>query len=195
MFQLRRCVLQHGTNTTYGIIEIQIDGITYNTADFNAALSRNIKEETKGIFLSAGTHIIKIVSPRTTSGQHSWVIQIIELIKRDGENQGDDEATSLLLFGEELQQKADVAITSNVLSSQPYNTQTFQVVAGTGQGREGDVFLKRGTYNITLGDDTQTNRAGKSLFVGGVTVFDNDTSWDIAPVGVLQITSQRYRVG
>ena len=172
------------TNTNRGIQETSIDGIIIDTTDqFSGSVNNVVRKTTSGIYISAGTHIFKIQCNDNNVGSSGFRIgaQFFELIKRDGNDEGDDEATSGILFGDEIDQKRnfDWAV-DGVSTIRVYNTVKINNPSSVGDFTEGDFFLKKGLYNFTITQRSTTSSANISLYVGGVKVFDDDATWDSA---------------
>lgn len=166
-------------STNSGIVEVSIDGQVLSTIDRDDALSTfNHQDTVSGIFLSGGTHILKIQVNGTTGGQFSAITNMIELIKRDGKDEGDDEATSGVLFGDELIQRSvpsGAGLILAVTTTAVYNSRIAQnglANANDGDFFEGDIFLKKGLYKITITHANNTNQGIIDVFFGGVKVFD-----------------------
>jgi len=162
------------TNTNVGITKIDIDGQTNLTIDGNGALDRNVQTVVSGIFLSAGTHLLKVKTDGTSGGgtdfAQSWAM--IELIKRDGGNEGDNESSSGVLFGDEIQQVSNDSLTFQAQTLNFYNNQFNFTNIADGNFTEGTLFLKKGLYKITVTYLVQTNAGNLDMFFGGVKVFD-----------------------
>jgi hypothetical protein len=155
--------------------DIYIDGNLISRTNQQASLVWNVRKETKGIYLSEGSHILKIQSTKdgaTNAFIHAW--QMIELVKRDGDYNESDEATSGVLFGEEINQRENVPWSYGIDTNSIYNS-FFEVNAATAVGgdyTEGDFFLKKGLYRFTITVSRFTDMGLINLWVGGVKIID-----------------------
>lgn len=149
----------------YDIIEIEKTGTSV------IKLDGNIITTLTGIFLSAGTHLFRLENGLASALD----VAAIELIKRDGTNQGDDEATSGILFGDELQEQiigSDWELA--VDSGKPYNNIIGNQVTPLtiNDSIQGTTFNKKGLYNVTLGYEILSGAANIDLFAGGVKILE-----------------------
>jgi len=158
-----------------GFQEYLIDDILISTTNhFFPSNIFNNKNVTSGIFLSAGTHILK----RRTNGNDggssgfSTRMQMIELIKREGSST-DGDSTSGILFGDEINQVSNLAWTFQANNSRTYLSQVTDLGVGAdGQFMEGTLFLKKGLYKVTLTYAQASTRGLYTVTFGGVKVFD-----------------------
>lgn len=124
----------------YDIIEIEKTGTSVIKID------GNIITTLTGIFLSAGTHLFRLENGLASALD----MAAIELIKRDGENQGDDESSSGILFGDEIQQRSNGDPDLQLQTLMPYATrQKIVNPEVVGAFVEGDLFFKKGLYKVT----------------------------------------------
>ena len=165
----------HATDTNLGIHEVIIDGITRLTVDqYSGSVVNNVTTKTaKPFFLSAGTHLLKFL----TNGQHGsssafiTSCHFIELIKRDGKYNAEDEATSALLLGDEILQRSKGTWTQATATGDTYNNRLSN--ATNLDYTEGDIYLKKGHYKVTLTVREDTTNAGKiDLDIGGKEVLN-----------------------
>ena len=168
---------------TRGEATISIDGQVISVTNQNGSVLWNQQKVTSGIFLSAGTHILKTETSGDGTGSGTFVhgYQMIELIKRDGNNEGDDEATSGVFFGDEISQRVNnTFFVKQARSVAVYNNRygfLSSVTSEDGFFFEGDLFLKKGLYKITVTYQESTNNADLTMTWGGVKVLDKlDTS-------------------
>jgi hypothetical protein len=158
-------------NTTNGIVELSIDGVTVSTRDtYGASPTYNNKDTTKNVFISGGTHILKQFSDTKNGTATGYLqsFQMIELIKRDGEYNESDEATSGILFGDEINQRGNITWNNSPRSDSVFNNNVAGGTASDGDYNEGDIFIKKGNYKITYTYLTYLNGGIADIYFGGV---------------------------
>lgn len=178
------------TSPSFGIIDIDIDGIEVLSHDtYSAGDTYNVKSSALGIFLSAGTHILKYridgQNGSSSSFANHW--QMIELIKRDGLYNESDEATSGILFGDELEQRQNAATTAVVDTSAVFNSR-HQTGSADGDYTEGDIFIKKGNYKIIYTYLKTADSGHHDVWFGGVKVIDQLDGYDASTIYNNQLT-------
>lgn len=155
-------------NTSEGFYEIiQIE----KTGTEKISIDGNEITDLTSVFLSAGTHILKYENALSAVLEFAC----LELIKRDGTDQGDDEATSGVLFGDELQEQITGSNWElDVDTGKPYNNIIGNQVTPLtiNDSIQGTTFNKKGLYNVTLGYEILSGAANIDLFAGGVKILD-----------------------
>lgn len=164
-----------GTQTTgSGILQLQVDGVTVHTVDnYVGSTLRNVLTTTKDISLSAGKHVLKYLteSKNGSSSGFSIFTAFMNIIKRDGHEEGG--ATEFLLLGDEFNRTNIGTSTVGVDTATYYNTkyETAAVDANDGDYREGDLFIKGGTWRIDFVYITLTDAGDYDLDFGNVEVL------------------------
>lgn len=168
----------HRTNVDSGYADYLIDGIPYLTGEnqYAGVAASNTKSSANGIHLSAGTHILKILQTGVkdnSSSNYTLRSQMLELIKRGGDYNESDEATSGNFFFDELSQRTTGGDFQHAIDTAViYNSSWFNGDQADLDDFEGDVYLKKGLYKVTLSYKTQSNKGILDLYMGGVKVFD-----------------------
>jgi len=165
-----------------GIQTMKIDGITVQTVDhYSASTTFNQKATAKGIFISSGSHLFSLESPTKNAASTGFEIgsQMLELIKRDGEYNESDEATSGLLTIDELLEKETMNGSLTIDTGNIFNTKYLDSTVAVTEFLEGRIFIKKGNYKITTTAHANTTFPTFSLLFGGVKVLDNTTAFDI----------------
>jgi len=118
----------------------------------------------------------------------------IEFIKRDGEYNESDEATSGILFGDEINQRVNATPTLSIDNNAIYNS---VVITGTADGDyvEGDVYLKKGLYKITFTYEKLSDRGQADLFIGGVKILDQFDTYNATVLRNQQTTKFAFLEG
>jgi hypothetical protein len=185
----------YGTATNHGVFDFKIDGKVVATEDHEAGSTVwSVSNTTKGIYISEGSHIFEIAVSADGTLNNRSNHAMIELIKRDGNYNESDEATSGILFGDELLQKETLAGSLGIDTSNVYNNQYTDATTANGEFMEGTIFIKKGLYKITMTAQGSIDYPAIDLTFGGVKVLDADTSFDVATAN-LQVTKFAFLEG
>jgi len=160
-------------NTNVGITKIDIDGETYLTIDGNGALDRNVQTTVSGIFLTAGTHILKAKTDGTSGGGTDFAMSWA-MIESSG-----------VIVGDEILQRQNQVLAPAFSSNRSFAnrmTSIDQDQAFT----EGDLFLKKGLYKITYAYSQSASAGITDIFFGGVQVISADESEGTGEVYVVK---------
>ena len=146
-----------------GTFTIEIDGVQV-VSQATSASGNNVQWSTTDIPLSAGKHIFKIDSDGS-----GWLIAFINIIKRDGHEEGG--ATEFLLLGDEIVQRNNDTWAFSAQTSEFYCNRLSNSTASDGKYTEGEIFLKGGLYSITFNYASSTNTAKMDLDFGNAEVL------------------------
>lgn len=177
-------------NANHGIGDLSIDGVVVSTTDrYSASQTFDNKQTTRGVFIGAGTHILKLAvnGKNGSSSGHFISTQLIELIKRDGSNEGG--CTSFNLFGDEIKERTDddgwaFATDTGAVYNQDYTNST----PADNQFSEGTLFFKKGLWKITFTYVTFSTYGQIDLDFGNVEVLDQLDGYTAGLVKNNQVT-------
>ena len=158
-----------------GTFTIEIDGVQV-VSQATSASGNNVQWSTTDIPLSAGKHIFKIDSDGS-----GWLIGFINIIKRDGHENGG--CHKFLLLGDEIKQRA-VGVDLGELADNAggYNNSQGNVSGADGDYREGDLFLKGGIWRIDYVYVAAAAGAKTDLDFGNIEVLDQLDTYNASSV-------------
>jgi len=109
-----------------------------------------------------------------------------ELIKRDGANEGDDDANSGVILGDELPITNNENIEFTVASASPFRNQIATPLGTDSDGDflEGEMFFKRGLYKFTLSVRQTNDKGNYDIIIGGVKVFSQAVGFNASTTQV-----------
>ena len=182
----------HHKNSNAGITDIDIDGIEVvgGIDQYAASLTYNHKSITRGIHLDAGSHILKLRVDGKNASSSSFVnrFQMIELIKRDGSNEGG--CTSFNFFGDEFDIDSDGNKSLATSTTEIFNNKWNRTAANADDGDydEGTFYFKKGLWKITLSYLTSTDMGQIDLDFGSAEVLDQLDAYSASVVRNQQVT-------
>ena len=151
-----------------GTFTIEIDGVQV-VSQATSASGNNVQWSTTDIPLSAGKHIFKI-----DSDGGGWLIAFINIIKRDGHENGG--CHKFLLLGDEINERSNNADFLPFVSSTKYYNNTFTTglssASSDGMYIEGSLFLKGGVWRISYHYWISSNSPFIDFDIGNVEILD-----------------------
>lgn len=134
--------------STIGIVEMLIDDVLVHSVDeYNSSTTFNNLSTVKDIALSGGKHILKLKTNGTSGSDYRIKFNFINIIKRDGHENGG--CHKFLLLGDEINERTNATTLYQVDNAAYYNNFFDTDASGTdGDYTEGEIFLKGGVWRI-----------------------------------------------
>tara|TARA_R110002074_G_scaffold373818_1_gene550033 strand:- start:1389 stop:2963 length:1575 start_codon:yes stop_codon:yes gene_type:complete len=191
LYEIQRLYIKQ---STIGIVEMLIDDVLVHSVDeYNSSTTFNNLSTVKDIALSGGKHILKLKTNGTSGSDYRIKFNFINIIKRDGHENGG--ATEFLLLGDEINQRENAAVGFAATPTYFYNSKMFNTNGLDSEYSEGDLFLKGGLWRIDFIYEVGTAGGKIDFDFGNVEILDQFDTYGSASANAVKTVNVKLNQG